>query len=72
MEHCDLLEKCGFFQRYQNDLDLACRGFIKTYCKGPKMDDCKRKAYRAAHGAPPHDDMLPTGQSMPKSYQAAS
>lgn len=68
---CDLLGTCGFFQKYQNTLDLACRGFIKTYCKGPKMDECKRKEYRQTHGAPPIDEMLPSGQTMPKEYQTA-
>jgi len=68
---CELLGTCGFFQKYQHALDLACRGFIKTYCKGPKMDECKRKEFRREHGAPPVDEMLPSGQSMPKEYQNA-
>ncbi len=71
MGECELLATCGFFQKYQNTLDMACRGFIKTYCKGEKMAECRRKAYRAEHGTPPHDDMLPSGQMMPKSYQQA-
>lgn len=66
MEHCEMLETCGFFQKYRNTLDLACRGFIKTYCKGPQMDECERKKYRQAHGTPPVDEMLPSGRSMPK------
>jgi len=69
MNECDLLETCGFFKKYQDSLNLACKGFIKTYCKGDRMDQCKRKEYRKEHGAPPHDDMLPTGQMMPKAQQ---
>jgi len=65
---CDLLDKCGFFGKYQNSLDLACRGFIKSYCKGAKMAECARKKYRQEHGAPPDDNMLPTGQMVPKEY----
>lgn len=68
MTECELLDRCGFFRKHQGSLDLACRGFIKSYCKGPLMDDCKRKAYRQEHGTPPDDDMLPTGQMMPKGY----
>ncbi len=64
-EHCELLNDCGFFRKYQQTLDLACRGFIKVYCQGPKMDDCERKRYRAANGGPPHDDMMPNGKEMP-------
>jgi len=62
MEECDLLNKCGFFKKYHKTKDLACKGFMKLYCKGPKMDECKRKKYRLEHGMPPIDDMLPTGQ----------
>lgn len=68
MAECELLDRCGFFLKHQASLDLACRGFIKSYCKGPLMDDCMRKAYRKEHGTPPDDDMLPTGQMMPKGY----
>ena len=66
---CELLATCGFFKKYEDSLDLACRGFIKSYCKGDKMDGCSRKRYRAEHGVPPEDDMMPSGQIMPKAYQ---
>ena len=61
-EHCELLDKCGFFRGFQNIDDLACRGFIRRYCKGPEMNTCKRKEYRRQHGAPPPDEMMPSGQ----------
>ena len=61
---CELLEKCGFFKKYQNSIDLACRGFIRLYCKGERMIECKRMEYRSQHGTPPTDDMLPSGQIM--------
>ena len=67
---CELLGTCGFFKKYESSLDLACRGFIKSYCKGAKMDECSRKLYRKENGKPPHDDMMPSGQDMPKSYQS--
>ncbi len=62
MEECDSLQKCGFFKKYQQTKDLACKGFMAIYCKGAKMDECKRKQFRKEHGKPPSDDMLPTGQ----------
>ena len=65
----ELLEKCGFFNKYKESLNLACRGFIKNYCCGPMMNDCKRKAFRKEHNSAPPDDMMPTGQMMPKEYQ---
>lgn len=68
---CELLEKCGFFKKYQASNDLACRGFILQYCRGAKMSDCQRLKYRREHGAPPSDDMLPSGQMFPGAKPAA-
>lgn len=62
--HCELLEACGFFKKYQDSINLACRVFLDTYCLGPKMNECKRKEYREKFGSPPPEDMLPTGYSM--------
>lgn len=58
---CELLDTCGFFRKYGETKDLACRGFAHTYCTGPKMNECKRKEYRKVHGTPPPDDMMPNG-----------
>jgi len=69
MESCELLNTCGFFKKYQDSLDMACKGFLKSYCHGPLLDDCKRKSFRKANGQPPHDDMLPSGQTMPEQYK---
>lgn len=64
MAECDMLSKCGFFKKYCNTHDAACRGLITMYCQGGKMNECKRKQYRATHGAPPPDEMLPGGAMM--------
>lgn len=58
---CELLGTCGFFKNYGETKDLACKGFINPYCRGPKMNECKRKQYRKEHGAPPIADMMPNG-----------
>ncbi len=68
MVECELLDTCSFFQKYNETLNLACRGFIKTYCKGDRLDECKRKEYRNQHGQSPVADMLPSGQMMPKEH----
>jgi hypothetical protein len=60
-QECELLSKCGFFKKYQAIKSAACKGFILQFCRGPKMDQCKRKEYREMHGVPPSDDMLPNG-----------
>jgi hypothetical protein len=59
---CELLSKCGFFKKYADTKELACKGFISQYCQGPKQKECKRMEYRLKHGIPPSDDMMPTGQ----------
>ena len=59
---CELLDKCGFFKMYQISKDMACKGFINIYCRGPKMNECKRKEYRKQNGISPPDDMMPSGQ----------
>jgi len=62
MEECSLLENCGFFKKYKETRNLACQGFINLYCKGAKMNECKRKKYKEENGQPPSDDMMPSGQ----------
>ena len=72
MANCELLDSCGFFKKYQATHDLACKAYIQQYCKGPKMDQCKRKEYRDQHGKPPPDDMMPTGGMLTKYEQAST
>ena len=61
---CELLETCGFFKKHQATKNSACKGFIRIYCEGEKMDECVRKQYRKEHGKPPDDDMMPNGFSI--------
>ena len=63
---CELLEDCGLFKKYQDTNDLACTGFIKVYCRGPKLGECKRMEYYLEHGTLPSDDMLPSGTMIVK------
>ena len=60
-QECELLSTCGFFSKYQATKNLACKGFIAQYCKGPKMNQCKRKEYRNKYGTPPSENMMPSG-----------
>jgi hypothetical protein len=64
MTDCPNLANCGFIKKYCNAKSLACQGFITLYCKGEKQNICERKAYKAAHNAPPPDDMMPNGHMM--------
>ncbi len=60
--NCELLATCGFFKKYGEIQSIACKSMIKEFCKGPKMNECKRKAYRKEHGVPPSEDMMPSGK----------
>ena len=61
-EGCEMLNRCGFFKKYHEIKNLACKGFIRNYCMGDQMNDCKRKEYRRKNGKAPSDDMMPSGQ----------
>lgn len=58
---CEFLQNCAFFNKYKEKLGAAYNGFVIIYCKGNKMEECKRRQYRIEHGKPPHDEMLPSG-----------
>ncbi len=58
---CERIEKCGFFKKYQDTKNLACKGFVNQFCNGPHMNECKRKEYSEKNGCPPVDDMMPNG-----------
>ena len=72
MGDCEMLSACGFFKKYQQTSNLACRGFMRTYCQGPEQVNCRRREFRRENGCAPNDDMLPTGQMMPKSFGGSS
>jgi hypothetical protein len=61
-QECELFNECGFLKKHYATKELACKGFILQYCKGPKLDLCKRRAYTKEHGSQPSEDMMPGGQ----------
>jgi hypothetical protein len=62
MAKCDRLETCGFFKKYQNSHARACDTLIETFCMDEKKSEaCARKKIFQETGAPPDDDMMPTG-----------
>jgi hypothetical protein len=72
MGECKQLASCGFYKKYHNSRELLRLGFILKYCHGPKMDECKRKAYREIRGHTPPDEMMPNGFVMTLAQQQAS
>lgn len=58
---CEYLQSCGFFKKYCISHNQACQGLIHKYCRGEELKNCKRLEYRKNYGAPPPDDMMPSG-----------
>lgn len=65
MGDCVNLEKCEFFKQYQKDEDkkYALMGFVRSYWRGDKQDQCVRKKVSKALGVPQKVpvNMMPTG-----------
>ena len=67
-EECELLERCGFFSTFRGNADVIRSGWIRMFCESvQKSEQCERKKYRREHGAPPPDNMAPTGKMLPES-----
>ena len=60
---CEFLAGCAFFNKYKDTLGPAYDGFVALYCKGPKLEECKRRIYRISEGEPPAEEMLPNGMN---------
>ena len=61
-EQCEYLEKCGFFLNYRWNSEAVKQGWVNMYCEDrEKSERCERKRTRARTGAPPVDNMSPTG-----------
>jgi len=58
---CQFLENCAFFIQYKHLIGSAYEGFVRMYCKGPRLEQCKRRQFRLEKGVPPAQDMLPNG-----------
>jgi len=62
-ENCELLEKCGFFNKFQGNSEVVKAGWIRAFCQTKdRSETCKRKQIRRQTGSPPADNMAPTGK----------
>jgi len=61
--NCESLEKCGFFHNFNGNTEVVMQGWVRLYCEDQeKSERCVRKQIRKATGAPPVDNMAPTGK----------
>lgn len=60
---CELLEKCGFFLNFTSNMEVVKQRWISLYCENKLHSElCERKIIRLQTGAPPVDNMAPTGK----------
>lgn len=61
-DKCEHLRKCGFFIQFKGNPEVVKEGWIRMYCSDrQKSENCVRKKIRQETGAPPPDNMTPTG-----------
>jgi hypothetical protein len=65
MSECQNLKTCAFFAYYEKTKgnNLALKGFVTTFCKGQKQDECSRKKVSKALGGSSYVpvNMMPNG-----------
>ena len=65
---CERLEGCAFVKAYGSDpsKEFAVGGFILSYCKGSKKDNCVRKMVSKSLGSGEKVpvNMMPTGMAL--------
>jgi hypothetical protein len=62
MAECELLEKCGFFNKFKGNSEVVRQGWMRMFCEDKgKSDNCERKKMRKQTGKPPLDNMTPNG-----------
>lgn len=61
INECELLENCGFFNKFRSVSDRVCQELIECYCIGSGKYNCKRRKFREENGTPPPDEMMPNG-----------
>lgn len=67
---CEMLDRCGFFRKYLSTDSLGCNWFLQQYCRGSRINECRRKQYFDKYGGPPSDDMMPTGSHVRQQDEA--
>ena len=61
MADCELLAECAFFKKYAKTHVAMCNGMIAEYCRGSKLNECKRKQHQLKYEELPPENMLPGG-----------
>ncbi|PLX94587.1 MAG: hypothetical protein C0621_05260 [Desulfuromonas sp.] len=61
MSDCEKLEKCPFFIKYEGSPEFKTQGFKNLYCTGPLQSQCARIDFKAKTGAPPSENLSPSG-----------
>ena len=60
MAYCPNLEGCPFVKKYGED-NYSIKGFVNSYCKGDKQNECERKKHYDKYNEAPPVNMIPNG-----------
>jgi hypothetical protein len=71
-QECELLQKCGFLADYRGNTEVIKAGWIQMYCSSlEKSETCERKKVRKRTGAPPPNNMTPSGKMLSPDPEAS-
>ena len=60
---CENLDRCGYFQRFQNDSNACNKIWLTIFCESrAKARECARKQHMEATGQTAPDNLTPTGR----------
>jgi len=61
MDGCDKRESCPYYKKILSSRVYLHSVFLQDYCRGLSARDCMRKLHQEIYGAPPCDDLAPSG-----------
>lgn len=70
MRDCEYLAACGFFKKFGRRQSNVWKGLLSFYCQGRGARLCERRKMFLARNTFPGDDLLPTGDEIPKVFLA--
>jgi len=65
---CEFLDSCGFFNKFGNRKSNIWKGLVGYYCLDKGKWLCERRGLFQARGVFPDDEVMPTGEGIPKVF----
>ena len=65
---CEFLNSCGFFKKFGNRKSNIWKGLVGFYCQAKEGGLCERRKSFLIRGVFPGEDVMPTGDEIPKVF----